>query len=104
MNFWGGLAAIVLTICGYLLGWQQGHDRAVAGGAKPRPLPAPIVVDYPFTEVCSTMLEAAWSIETVTPAADVQLDRLSCETPEGWPDSPEASEAWRAMCEPPPRY
>ncbi len=60
------IGLLVMGMIGYAVGYQHGGDRARAedpGIAVEVPVP----VASPHATVCAQMLEAAWSIEDVTP-------------------------------------
>ena len=68
MNWWIFSGFLIMAAAGYLVGHQHGSDRdelAVKRAAAPVAVP----VASPHASVCSTMLEAAWSIEDVAPPA-----------------------------------
>jgi hypothetical protein len=55
-------AGVFVLGLGYFIGWNNGHDRGAHDAALSIKTET-VVADYPFSEVCSTMLEAAWSAE-----------------------------------------
>lgn len=69
MSYWGFLSFVVIAlVAGYLVGFQHGSDRTQL--ALDRSVErVEVVRDNPYGQVCSQMLEAAWSIEDVTPPA-----------------------------------
>lgn len=67
MNRFGAIAAVILMGIAYYIGFTHGHDRAEFDITHVEPIQT-IVSEYPYADVCSTMLEAAWSIEDAAPS------------------------------------
>lgn len=61
MNSFWAIASVGLLGIGYTVGWQHGGDRA-RSDIKPLEVET-VVADYPYSGVCSAMLEAAWSVD-----------------------------------------
>lgn len=57
---------LFLAVAGYLVGHQHGSDQADLALKRASDQVA-VPVASPHASVCSTMLEAAWSIEDVPP-------------------------------------
>jgi hypothetical protein len=59
---------VIALVASYLVGFQHGSDQAqLALDRAVRVVEVPVA--NPHDSVCSQMLEAAWSIENVTPPA-----------------------------------
>lgn len=67
MNWWLTLS-FGLMGAGYLVGFQHGSDRAQLALDRAVEV-VEVHVPDPHASVCTQMLEAAWSIEDVTPPA-----------------------------------
>jgi len=66
VNRSSAIATLILAACGYAVGFQHGGDRARYDLAPT--VTETVVADYPYAGVCSTMLEAAWSVDDALPA------------------------------------
>lgn len=66
MNLFGVISGICLIGAGYWVGWAHGYNSAEYD-AKPLEPAICVPVASPHASVCAAMLEAAWSIEDVTP-------------------------------------
>ncbi|WP_333817751.1 hypothetical protein [Tabrizicola sp.] len=58
--YWSLGGMLAALIAGYTVGWQHGHDKA---SLAVRAATQVVVEPYPFANVCSEMLEAAWSVQ-----------------------------------------